>query len=110
MIIATRILRIMGDDDDVKVPIHIHMPVEDDRSWRCDYEICWPRKPRLSKAYGVDAVQALQLAMFAIGTELWANPWHHAGLLAWFDEGSEYGFPENLPPSVGREKQHRAEG
>jgi hypothetical protein len=109
MIIAKRILRIMGDDADVEVPIAIHLPVEDDRSWRCDYEIAWPRKPRIFRAYGVDGVQALQLAMLAIGTELWANPYHHAGLLIFRDDEPGYGFPAELPREVGREDVHRAD-
>ena len=108
MIIATRIFRIIGDDDDVEVPVHIHMPVEDDRCWRCDYELGFPRHPRKFHAYGIDGVQALQLAMFALGAELWANPWHHAGQLIWIDDDPTYGFPAELPEEAGREDAHRA--
>lgn len=103
MIIARRTLRIMGDDGDVEVPISIHMPMEDDRCWRCDYEIGWPRKPLASRALGVDSVQALQLAMLGIGTHLWANRYHHAGLLVFEDDDPSYGFPAEHPREVGRE-------
>jgi hypothetical protein len=103
MIIASRILRIMGDEHDVEVPVAIHLPVEVDRAWRCDYEIGWPRNPRTFRAFGVDGVQALQLAMFAIGTELWASHYHHAGLLIFKDDNPGYGFPAELSRQVGRE-------
>ena len=57
----------------------------------------------------MDGVQALQLAMFAIGTELWANPYHHAGLLIFEDGYPGYGFPAELPREVGPEHPHRAD-
>lgn len=103
MIIATRRLRIIGDEHDVEVPVTIHMPVEDDRAWRCDYEIGWPQGPWAFRALGVDSVQALQLAMFAIGTDLWASSYHQAGLLIFEDDDPSYGFPAELPREVGRE-------
>ena len=102
MIIATRKLRLIGGEQDVEVPISIHMPVEDDRAWRCDYEIGWPGEPRISRALGVDGVQALQLAMFAIGIDLWATPYHHADQLIFEDGDPSYGFPAEFPRQVGR--------
>jgi hypothetical protein len=103
MTIARRTLRIIGNEHNLEVPITIHMPVEVDRCWACDYEIGWPSKPLTSRALGIDGVQALQLAMFSIGTELWANPYHHAGLLIFEEEGPSYGFPAEFPREVGRE-------
>jgi hypothetical protein len=84
------------------------MPVEDDRCWRCDFEIGWPSAPRRSSAYGVDAVQALQLVMFNIGIELMVSQWHAAGQLIFEDADPAYGFPAELPPSVGREDMGKA--
>ena len=108
MVIATRMLRIMGDDGDVAVPIHIHAPVEDDRSWRCDYEIGWPHSPRRYHSFGFDAVQALQLVNFMIGIDLQVSPYHQAGLLIFEDTDPGYGFPAQLPPDITRLDEHKA--
>jgi hypothetical protein len=109
MIIAKRVLRIVDGEHEIEVPVTISMPVEDDRAWRCDYEVGWPHKPRRWRALGVDSVQALQLAMLAIGTELWANPFHHAGQLVFEDGDPSYGFPAELPRQVGREHTYRGD-
>lgn len=101
MIIATRMLRLMGDDGDVEVPVRLHMPVEDDRAWRCDYEIGWPRKPYAFRSFGVDAVQALQLAMWSIGIALHASPYHRSGQLIFEEEDPGYGFPTEPQREAG---------
>jgi hypothetical protein len=103
MIIATRILRLIGDDGDIEVPVTIHMPVEDDRAWRCDVEIGWPRLRFADRVLGVDAVQALQLAMLRIGIQLEASQYHRAGLLIFEEDHPGYGFPIGLAPEAGRE-------
>ena len=109
MIIATRIMKLIGDNGDIELPIHLHAPSEDDRCWRCDYEIGWPRNPHRASAYGVDGVQALQLAMSAIGTDLQLSPYHRAGLLIFEETDPGYGFPAGLPPDAGRMQEHRAD-
>ena len=96
MIIATRTLRLIGDDGDVEVPVTIHMPVKDDRAWRCDYGIGWPHKPRVHRALGVDAVQALQLAMLSIGIDLHTSPYHRSFQLIFEEDDPDYGFPTEL--------------
>jgi hypothetical protein len=93
MMMATRTLRLIGDDGDIEVPVSIHMPVEDDRAWRCDYEIGWPRTPRAYRAFGYDGMQALVLALSAIAIDLYTSRYHHAGLLIWDDNDAGYGFP-----------------
>lgn len=93
MIIATRILRLIGDDGDTDVPVSIHAPVEDDRSWRCDYEIGWPHKPRRFHSYGQDATQALILGFQMIAIDLYTTEYHRAGLLIWDEEEAGYGYP-----------------
>ena len=88
-------MKVMGDDGDIEVPVHLHSPVEDHyyRAWRCDYEIRFPRHVRRFHAFGEDAFQALQLVMLAIGAELSTNYYHYAGLLFWLDDDPGYGFP-----------------
>lgn len=48
-------------------------PVPDPRGdWSCEYEIEWPDHAlRIAKAYGVDSVQALYLALQTVASELY---------------------------------------
>lgn len=69
------------------------MPELEGSAWRCAYEIGWPDGSRASAAYGVDAVQALELAMQKIGIELYMSDAHEAGALVWERPGGGYGFP-----------------
>lgn len=98
MVIATRILRLAGveGDVDVDVPINIYMPVQDDRAWRCDYEIGWPGEPKQYRALGVDGVQALQLVMLSISVDLRVSSYHRSGMLRFEDDTPGYGFPTEL--------------
>src|SRR3569623_1478741 len=97
MIIATRILRLVGDDGKVEVPVSLHAPVEDDRGWLCDYEIGWPRTPRRFHAYGDDATQALILGLQMVAIDLYTTEYHRAGLLIWDEEEAGYGYPMPAP-------------
>lgn len=46
-------------------------PVEDRNGWACDYVIEWPDRPwRSRRIFGVDALQALLLAMKMASSEL----------------------------------------
>lgn len=93
MPIATRILKLETEAGPVDVPVTIEAPQPDDRSWRCAYTIGWPEQPWELAAYGVDAVQALDLAMRKIATELYMSQYHQAGTLRWERPGGGYGFP-----------------
>jgi len=93
MIILNRILKYEVDGHDMDVPINIHQPVDKHDCWQCDYEIDWPDASRKSKAYGVDSVQSLLLAMQIIGAELYASEAHRSGKLKWDRPGGGYGFP-----------------
>jgi hypothetical protein len=58
-----------------------------------------PLRDRLAeraKAYfaaGVDGMQALILALRALGAEICTSEYHEAGTLRWFEPGRGYGFP-----------------
>lgn len=93
MIIATRILRLKHKSVELDVPINIEMPVSGDRCWDCYFEIVWPDTPIRNKVSGLDAAQALYLAMQRIALELYMSPQHHAGDLRWGKPGEGYGFP-----------------
>src|SRR3569623_258264 len=92
MIIETRILRLVGEDGKVEVKVSLHAPVEDDRCWRCDYEIGWPRSTRRFHAYGDDATQALILGLQMVAIDLYTTEYHRAGLLIWHEEEAGYGY------------------
>jgi hypothetical protein len=61
--------------------------------WSCRVEIGWPDRTVVRDIGDVDAVQALQLAMQIVGTELYVSDLHKAGRLMWLEPGRGYGFP-----------------
>src|SRR5437867_2959811 len=93
MVIASRIFKIDTEDGKTDVPIRIFLPVNVDDHWQCEYEIGWPTGLRRSKAYGVDPVQSLHLALQKIGAEIYTSDAHRSGKLVWLERGDGYGFP-----------------
>ena len=93
MIVAERILRLRGAAGEVAVPVRIFAPERDGTAFRCRYEIGWPEGAAARTAAGVDAVQALVIALKLVGTELYTSEAHAAGRLRWEREGGGYGFP-----------------
>ena len=92
MIIAMRVLTLRNEAGARAVPVRIHAPEEEGGHWICRYEIEWPDHTVKRHGAGVDAVQALVLALQFIGAELYTSRAHEAGRLSWA-EGSGYGFP-----------------
>ncbi|MEW6451159.1 MAG: hypothetical protein AB1490_10945 [Pseudomonadota bacterium] len=93
MIIASRLLILRSDPQDVEIAVLIHAPEMDSVDWICRLEIEWPEGRAERWAAGVDAVQALALALEMIGTEIYASPHHETGHLEWLAPGRGYGFP-----------------
>jgi hypothetical protein len=94
MMIASRVLILRNaDGTQVEILIRIYAPKQDDIDWSCRYEIDWPDGPRSHAAIGIDAVQALYLAMQMIGIELYTSGYHETGNLSWGEPGQGYGFP-----------------
>jgi hypothetical protein len=92
MLIGTRLLRAGISGGTVEVPVHLYLPVFSDRAWSCRFEIEWPDGTRSSEAWGIDALQAVHMAMQKIAAELYMSPYHKQGLLSWGQAGG-YGFP-----------------
>ena len=93
MIMAERRL-IIGDlAGDKEVVIRLYQPEAEDGTWNCRYEIDWPSQRRSSRAGGVDSMQALVLALQAIGIEIYTSSYHESGLLKWYEPNQGYGFP-----------------
>jgi hypothetical protein len=99
MIAATRTLQLRQGAGTTDVRVQIHVPENLGSHWVCNFEIGWPENNQLGHAGGLDAVQALYLAMQMIGIHLYANPAHKAGTLSWGDPGGGYGFP--MPKGSG---------
>ena len=93
MKILERILHYSSARGNIEIPISIDLPVQGDRDWSCLYRIDWPDGPYTGAGYGVDATQALLLAMQAIGTDIYTSDYHRSGRLRWLDPGDGYGFP-----------------
>jgi hypothetical protein len=112
MIIATRILTLRGEAGDTDVPIRIHAPVRDHLGVGCKFEIEWPGRRKAFTVHGEDEVQAIALALQAIGAQIYASEEHKAGKLGWGEPGNGYGFPvtKNMRDRlVGYDKQFYGE-
>ena len=93
MIIATRILKLRRPNGEMEIPVHIYAPKQEATYWSCQYEVGWPDGTLTMTAGGVDAVQALELAMKMIGAQIYASDHHASGNLIWEEAGKGYGFP-----------------
>jgi hypothetical protein len=93
MLIATRVLQVREPAGTRDVPIQIFAPEPDTNSWICRFEIGWPEGTLKRYAGGVDAVQALHLALQMIGVLLYTSEHHEAGRLMFQEPGRGYGFP-----------------
>jgi len=71
----------------------IHLPIDKNGHWECEYEIGWPGAPKKSEAGRIDSIQALLLAMQKIGIDLYASHAHRSGKLKWEHPGGGHGFP-----------------
>ena len=93
MKILERILRFAAAQREIEIEISIDLPVQGDRDWSCLYRIDWPDGPYTGSGYGIDATQALLLALQAIGTDIYTSDYHRSGRLRWLVPGDGYGFP-----------------
>ena len=96
--IASRILKCRLGTSVVDVEIEIDAPENVGGAWRCPYRIDWPHGTWSSAGHGVDAVQALLLALQKIGTEIYTSAYRERGALVWIAPGQGFGFP--VPPNL----------
>lgn len=80
-------------DADVTIPIRVYMPIPEPLDWSCRVEISWPDSLWARDVTGVDAIQAFELALRLVGTELYMSDLHRDGRLVWLERGQGYGFP-----------------
>lgn len=96
--IASRVLKLREAGRDVGIPIEIFAPEQRSMDWICRFEIGWPDGKLERYASGIDAVQALLLALHMIGAQIYASDHHASGSLVWLEPGFGYGFP--VPASI----------
>jgi hypothetical protein len=90
---VTRILKLSSNDILVDVAVSVSWPVLDQQAWRCRWEINWPDRTRSNVGCGIDAMQALIVALQMIGSEIYCSHEHQSGRLAWTEDTTGYGFP-----------------
>jgi uncharacterized protein DUF6968/uncharacterized protein DUF3658 len=95
VVIARRTLTMEVDGRDVAVPVTLYAPVDKTDHWCCEFEIAWPDKPKLGKGNGLDAVQALLIALEMVGINLYSSDAHKQGKLKLDEPHGGYGFPLN---------------
>ena len=93
MLIATRVLKLRRPTGDIEIPIRIFAPQQEAAAWSCRFEVDWPDGMLTMAIMGIDAVQALELALKIIGAQIYASDHHASGNLMWEAPGKGYGFP-----------------
>jgi hypothetical protein len=94
MKIATRTLTLRNGSGDLAIAIYLFAPTQQEaRAWSCRYEIDWPEGKETRVAWGVDSVQAIFLALQAIGSDIYTSTYHKSGSLFFEAPGLGYGFP-----------------
>jgi hypothetical protein len=73
MMIASRMLTLRDDSSDIDTNAPEKTP---DGSWGCRYEIDWPCDEPKMTIGGFDSMQALVLALLAIGAEIYSSNYH----------------------------------
>lgn len=105
MIIAARTLTAVCKTGEKKpVVLRLEAPVEEDGIWKCWYEIDfpedgWPAQTRRAYAGGDDAMQALQLGLMKLGTEVHFTNYHKEHKLYW-DEAQEGSYGLMVPKNA----------
>lgn len=94
--IATRVLHLHGEGEtrEAVVIIGKPRPFADSSGYYCPFQIRGLGSEKVKWAAGVDAVQAIELVMKAIGAELHVLNELHNGRLRWeADDTGDLGFP-----------------
>jgi hypothetical protein len=98
MLIANRSLNLRTKDGNVQIPVRLFSPEQGaGGSWNCRYEIDWPDGKWAMEAGGFDALQAILMAFYMIGSEIYTSNYHKAGQLSFQEPGNGYGFPVPAP-------------
>jgi hypothetical protein len=91
-VIASRELSVV--DSGRKVLVQLGKPYPDSQDFLCPYRICYEDRVVGFDIPGVDAFQAIQLALHSLPTELRHNQKLPVGRIFQFEPGDDMGFPE----------------
>jgi len=92
MLIAERIINVFGSSKK-EISIRIFSPEKQQKDWSCRYVIDWPDQSITRKIHGIDSAQALVLAIYMIGTDLYSSTYHEQGRLSLDGKKGAFGFP-----------------
>jgi hypothetical protein len=90
-VIVQRVLDYRGASGDALVEVYEPAPTPGHNDWRCEFRLSWPNYERFGHAIGIDAWQALQLAMRVVPSYVYASPDFKAGRVGlWGEHQSSY--------------------
>ncbi|GGH13840.1 hypothetical protein GCM10007036_12710 [Alsobacter metallidurans] len=92
MIITQKVIDIIKSSDE-KVTVSIFAPERLKKDWSCRYEIQWPNEKTTRRAHGLDSAQALVLAIYMVGTDLYCSDFHKNGRMVVEGRPGGFGFP-----------------
>ena len=89
--IAERVLSIEGSAETVSVRLGEPQPFPDGQDWYCPYEVVHGDQKMVRFAAGVDSLQALQLALIGLASNVYVTNRELEQGLRWYDN-RELGF------------------
>jgi hypothetical protein len=92
-VIASRLLTCVIDGHRQEVRVNLGEPYDGNGAVTCAYEIVFGDQSTIHEIVGIDGIQALELALFMVGSSL--RSMHHASDWRWADEVGS-GFPSSL--------------
>ncbi len=82
-----------GRPAEVTVRLFQPEPYPDELNYRCRFQVEWPSKTQDLHAGGVDAIQALILALQMLGAIINTSDAVKEGKLVWHEPGGGFGLP-----------------
>jgi hypothetical protein len=98
-LIAERVLVAASSAGSFEVKVRFGKPIADPKGdWACPFQITGIGSEEILKIYGIDAVQALQLAMFSAGADL--ERLQKDVKISFLDD-ADLGLPRNTKEATG---------
>ncbi len=82
-----------GQSSEVTVRLFHPEPYPDHSGYQCRVKVEWPSKTQDLHVGGVDAIQAVILALQTLGAIINTSEEAKEGRLVWFEQGSGFGLP-----------------